>query len=175
MGKKPHECVFPPLPSRLFWVINATVLYYRQLVSVWQVPPSSGENTEPSPDRNRSSLHVTVQDLFSTNRERWKMRNKKKKETRTRGRWSRELNKLLKKKKKVEETDWDGGTQIDGVRQADGETSEQIGELVMDGCWGSREREQDRSCLELLVWTDGCLCANYRLSAWHCEHNQRGN
>lgn len=26
-----------------------------------------------------------------------------------------------------------------------------------------------------LVWTDGRLCANYRLRAWHCEHNQRGN
>ncbi len=38
-------------------------------------------------------------------------------------------------------------------------------ELAMDGCCDSSESEQDRSCFELVVWTDGCLCANYRLSA----------
>lgn len=38
-------------------------------------------------------------------------------------------------------------------------------ESAMDGCCDSSESEQDRSCFELVVWTDGCLCANYRLSA----------
>lgn len=38
-------------------------------------------------------------------------------------------------------------------------------ELAVDGCCDSSESEQDRSCFELAVWTDGCLCANYRLSA----------
>lgn len=38
-------------------------------------------------------------------------------------------------------------------------------ELAVDGCCDSGGTEQDRSCFELLVWTDGCLCANYRLSA----------
>lgn len=56
-------------------------------------------------------------------------------------------------------------TDRDRGRQADGEKSEQIRQLAMDGCCDSSESEQGTSCFEMVVWTDGCLCANYRLSA----------
>lgn len=48
-------------------------------------------------------------------------------------------------------------------------------ESATDGGSESSKSKQDRGCLELPVWTDGRLCANYKPSAWHCKHNQRGN
>lgn len=78
-------------------------------------------------------------------------------------------NKETIRRKRDEEAEGDEGMHIEAKldRQAGRWRGEQANkrELVVDGCCDSSESEQDRSCFELLVWTDGCLCANYRLSA----------